>query len=295
MRRRRIEGVWARLLGLRMALFGVLALPLGWLNGCVMENFPAPAATCSCWAARSSSTCSPRSPSCAIQEEHTDGLPDHSRASLPGYVWRARPHPGGSAATSALFLTASLLISAPIILLSTYLTRYGLSFPGVGKSVTGTFTRRLLLLDGRRLAGGRTHERPRARHRALPHPSARAGGGGGCALLARGAGMVTVAFCFLGLALGAQIAVTSPAIYRFAGPHRRPSYSAVYFSLLGTSYALCPVLAGALLDRGVLSFPGMFAIAGSLALAGWLMFMLMRPPSPTAAASDAPAATSRAT
>ncbi len=32
------EGVWARLLGMRMAVFGLLALPLGWLNGWVVAN-----------------------------------------------------------------------------------------------------------------------------------------------------------------------------------------------------------------------------------------------------------------
>ena len=278
-----IEGQWARLLGLRMALFGVLALPLGWLNGWVMETFPAP----DCYILLLDgalffyllSTLS----LVEIQEEHTDGLPDHSRTSVAGYVWGL-----GRILVARrdfrLFVAASLLISAPIILLSTYLTPYGLTFPGVEDDVTGTFTTAYFVsMAAGSLVGGRMSDRVHAIAPFRIFPLGLAGAAA-CAFAARGAGMVTVAFCLLGLALGAQIAVTSPAIYRFAGPLRRPSYSALYFSLLGTSYALCPVLAGALLDRHVLSFPCMFAIAGSLALAGWLMFMLMRPPSPTAAA-----------
>ncbi len=184
------------------------------------------------------------------------------------------------------------MLTVPIILLSAYLTPYGLGFPGVEDSVTGTFTGVYFFsMAAGSLMGGRMSDRVHAIAPFRVFPLG-AGGSAACAVLARGPGMVTAAFCLLGLALGAQIAVTSPAIYRFAGPRRRPSFSAVYFSLLGTSYALSPVLAGKLIDMGALTYPAMFAISGALALAGWAVFMRIRPP--TAAASDAPAATSPA-
>jgi len=216
-----------------------------------------------------------------IQEEHTDGLPDHSRTSVAGYV-RGLGRILADRHDFRLFVAANLLTSVPIILLSTYLTRYGLSFPGVEGSVTGTFTGAYFFsMAVGSLLGGRMSDRVHAIAPFRVFPLGLAASAG-CAVLAQGPGMVTVAFCLLGLALGAQTAVTSPAIYRFAGPHRRPSYSAVYFTLLGTSYALSPVAAGALLDRDVLTFSAMFALSGALALAGWLMFVLMRPPSPAA-------------
>ena len=127
-----------------------------------------------------------------------------------------------------LFVAANLVISVPTILLISYLTRYALTFPGVPDSVTGTFTTAYFVaMSVGSLAAGAASDRVHAMTPFRVFPAALVAGAA-CAYLATGALMITAAFCFLGFALGAQMALVGPAIYRFAGPHKRTSYSAVY-------------------------------------------------------------------
>jgi MFS family permease len=275
------EGIWARLLGVRMALSGLLALPLGWLNGWAMASYRPPGRYVILLGAALVFYLLSFLSLVPIQEERTEGLPDHRAVSLRGYL-QGLGRILSERRDFRRFLSANLLISAPIILLSTYLTRYGLGFPGVPGSVTGTFTGVYFFsMAVGSLVGGRASDRVHAMAPFRVFPLALVAAAI-CAYAARGPGMVAVAFCLLGLALGAQAAATGPAVYRFAGPQRRPSFSALYFSLLGVSYALCPAVAGALLDRGVLTFAVMFALSAGLALVGWSVFMLLPPPSPAA-------------
>jgi len=279
------QNAWARLLGLRMAAFGVLALALGQFTRWVMATFSAPGryqvllGSALFFYLLSTLALVP------IQEERDDGLPDHRATSLGGYL-KGLSRLLSDRRDFRLFIAANLTISVPVMLMATYLTRHALSFPGVAAGVTGTFTTAYFasMSVGSLLAGRMSDRRsPMAPFRVFPLALAAAAT---CAFLARNAGLITAAFCLLGLSFGAQIVAVQPAVYRFAGPHRRPSYSAVYFSLQGLSYAIFPALAGALLDRGVLTFARMFALCAALALLGWLMFVLMHPPSPAAAAAE---------
>jgi MFS family permease len=282
------EHGWGRLLGLRTTLAGVLALPLGWFSGWTMTHHGPPARYVILLGGALVFYALSFLSLLGIREERTEGLPDHRALSLAGYA-RSLGRILSERRDFRAFIGASLLISVPIILLSTYLTRYGLGFPGVKDSVTGTFTAAYFFsMAAGSLVGGRMSDRVHAMAPFRVFPLALAVAAA-CAVLARTPGMVTVAFCFLGLALGAQAAAAGPAVYRFAGPQRRPSFSAVYFSLLGVSYALSPVVAGALLDRGVLSFPVMFGLSGALALAGWAAFAFIRPPLAAAIPNTGPA------
>jgi len=72
--------------------------------------------------------------------------------------------------------------------------------------------------------------------------------------------------------------VRLPALFRFAGPHRRPTYTAVCFAFLGLGNVIVPPVTGLLLDAQVLSFPTMFFICGVLAVTGWVLFFRVATP-----------------
>lgn len=270
------ETAWGRILGARIALFGLLALALGPAGRWIMRNYSSPRRFqillfCSVgfYALSTLSLL-------VIREEREDGLPNQRHVRWLPYVRRLASIPVRRP-DFALFIVASLFIGVPIMLMATYLTKYGLGFPFVSDEVTGTFTTFLYaFMSVGSLLGGRFSDRahPLAPFRVLPLAVLAAAA---CAYGARGPAAVSIAFIFLGLAIGAQITVALPAIWRYAGPHRRPSYSAVYFSAQGLSAALVPAFAGILLERGLLSYPRMFLICGGLASVGWIMFLALRP------------------
>ena len=82
------------------------------------------------------------------------------------------------------------------------------------------------------------------------------------------------------VSLGVQMVVMMPAIFRFSGPLRRPTYMALRFVLLGTVAALVPAIAGRAIDAGWLTYRNLFIGCAVLAAAGWVMFLRMPTPEP---------------
>ena len=96
--------------------------------------------------------------------------------------------------------------------------------------------------------------------------------------------VICTAWGLIGFAYGVRMVVMLPAVFRFAGPHRRPSYSAVSFTFLGLANGLIPLLLGLAIDVDVMGFPQAFLACGVLAFAGWLLFLGM--PSPERAVPE---------
>jgi predicted MFS family arabinose efflux permease len=96
---------------------------------------------------------------------------------------------------------------------------------------------------------------------------------------------VKVAWSLTGFALGVQMVVMMPALFRFSGPHRRPSYMAVRFVVLGLAAALLPPVAGLCIDQGYLTYRELFLGCAALTTVAWLVFLRMPAPAPDASVS----------
>jgi predicted MFS family arabinose efflux permease len=170
------------------------------------------------------------------------------------------------------FMGASVLVSLSMFIIQAFLTRYGLTYPGVEEGIAGTFT---IFFFGAWAAGSATggllsdRAGPLVPFRIFPISLVLAAG---LAVYSSDPATVSVAFACLGFAFGTNIVVRLPALFRFAGPERRPSYAAVSFALLGIGNAVVPPVIGMFLDVNVLSFRAMFCLCGVLAIAGWALF-----------------------
>jgi hypothetical protein len=89
-------------------------------------------------------------------------------------------------------------------------------------------------------------------------------------------GVLSLVYCLMGLAKGAEAASILPAAFRFAGPYRRSAYCALTFTSLGLSWALVPFAAGVLLSWHVLTYRTLFVACSLLALIGWILFLTAR-------------------
>ncbi len=275
------EGVWGRLLGMRRAVPAVLGLALGRGIQWAMETYAAPrryqllVAAAIVFYALSAVFVA------LVKEERHDGLP-HQRdttwrdyfGGLAGIVRRRRDF--------RTFLLGALTVALPIVVLLTFLTKHGLSYPGVSAGVVGVFTMCSYAASAAgALVGGRVSDRLGAivPFRIFPPFVAAAAG---IAVFSASPAWISVAWALLGFAFGVSMVVTLPAVFRFAGPHRRPSYSAVHFVCLGAASATVPIALGLLLDIHLVSYEQIFAVFGALALVGWALFLRMPAPRPHA-------------
>lgn len=280
------DRAWGKVLGIRRALSGVVGIVIGhFLIRWVMATYPSPeryqvlvgiAVVCfiisygAVW---------------MVEEEPRHGLPHHRESTWWEYIGHLRRILARRTGFRR-FLLALLLANTPIVLLMAFLTKYGLSHPGIGGEVTGSFT---LFFFGASalgsLAGGFISDRRGTMFplRLLPLFCI---GSVAAAVLSSDPALVCAAFALVGLAFGTRVTCMLPAIFRFAGPEQRPSYMAVSFTFIGLANAVLPPLVGALIDVNVLSFPAMFLACGVLSVASLILFV--RVPAPTKAA-DTPA------
>jgi len=277
------ERLWGSLLGVRRAVPAVLGVGLGKLIQHIMNARPAPEryrillflalvfyGLSLLFVA-------------LVREERTEGLPNQRRTPWGAYLgdlwqimFRRRDF--------RLFMVASLLVTLPVMVLLTFLTRYGLSYPGVQDGIVGTFT---MFYFGSMavgsIGGGLLSDRRGtiAPFRVFPLFVMAAAG---LSVASARPAVICAAWSLVGFAYGVRMVVVLPAVFRFAGPHRRPSYSAVSFTFLGLANAVIPPLLGLGIDIDVTGFPQAFLACGVLAFAGWLLFLGM--PSPERAVPE---------
>ncbi len=277
------ESMWGRLLGARRAIPAVLGLPLGLLMQRIINAYPAPQRYQILVIIGVTFHALSLLFVMLVREDRHEGLPTQEGTSWRSYfrdlaaiLFRRRDF--------RRFMVASLLATLPITMMAAFLTKYGLTYPGVAQDVTGTFT---MFFWGSvavgSLAGGLMSDRQGVivPFRIFPLVLV---GASAAAFLSWHPAVVCAAFSLLGFAFGARIVVMMPAVFRFSGPHRRPSYMAVAFTFLGLADATAPPLLGLAIDARALSFPHVFVLCGLLAAAGWLLFLRMPAPQPASSA-----------
>ncbi|MFO7958010.1 MAG: MFS transporter [Candidatus Brocadiia bacterium] len=271
------EGVWARVLGFRRAVAGVLGVALGLLIRWIMGRFPSPDRYQLLLLLAVVSYGISYFFLSRIQEEREDGLPNNHDASWGEYLKGLAALPGRRPDFSK-FIFAVVAISLPLTIMETFLTRYGLTYPGVSDGVTGTFT---AFFQGSlavgALAGGALSDMRNtvAPFRVIP-------------LLFLGAvvataisphpALVSVAFGLLGLAFGMRLTAFLPAVLRYADPHRVPTYTVVALTLIMVPRAVVPLATGGVLEAGLVTFRQIFLLSGILAGVGWAMCMRLEAP-----------------
>jgi len=175
-------------------------------------------------------------------------------------------------------------VGFPLMVLLTFLTRYGLTYPGVQDGIVGTFTMFYFgAIAVGSLVGGVLSDRRGtiAPFRVFPLFVV---AGAALSVASARPEVICAAWASVGFAFGVRMVVMLPAVMRFAGPHRRPSYSAVSSTFLGLANAAVPPLLGLAIDVDVMGFPHAFLVCGVLAFAGWLLFLRM--PSPERAPAE---------
>jgi len=210
-----------------------------------------------------------------VKEERVEGEPAQNGVrtlaylrDLAGIAFRRRDF--------RRFIVGLLLTGLPSILMGTYLTSYGLSYPGVNESVAGIFIICLgasvsvgALLGG--VLGDRFGPLTSIKVSALAFLGAAVP-----AALSSHPLSVSAAFAALGFSRGLRMPAILPSIFRFAGPYRRPSYVAVASVVNGILYALVPPLVGVLVDVGLFGLPVVFAAGGVMCVLGFWTLAGMR-------------------
>jgi len=272
------ERIWGKILGVRWMSSGLLGIALGhFFIRRVMAAFPSPeryqiitGTAIVCYALSFLSVV-------FVKEEPEHGLPNHSQTRWLDYfkelawiLFRRRDF--------RKFMLASQLAALPIVTMMAFLTKYGLTYPDVSGEVAGSFT---LFFFGASavgaFVGGSLSDRlgTITPFRVFPLFAVAAAV---VAFTSRDPFTVSVAFGLLGLAFGARNVVLLPAVFRFAGKDRRPTYTAVSYVFLTLGAALVPPVIGALLEAELLSYPGMLVVCGVLSAAGWLLFLRVPEP-----------------
>jgi len=271
------EKLWGRLLGTRHAIPAVLGVALGILIQQVMRAYPAPGRyrillilTISFYVL--SYVCV-----MLVREDRHEGLPTHDGKSWGSYfmdlaaILRRRRD-------FLLFLAAAVTISIPTAVTQAFLTKHGLTHPGVTAGITGRFT--MLYFGGMAVGsvvGGVMSDRMSTMAPFRMFPAFVVAASAAAALSAEPR-VISASWAMLGVGWGIRMAVMLPAVVRFAEPHRRPSYAAVLFTVVGVSTAAVPPLLGLAKDAQLLAFPHLFVLCAAMALVGWLLFLQMPAP-----------------
>lgn len=276
------DGLWGKLLGARRAMAGPLGIAAGlFLIPPVMTHFPAPARYRILTGIAIGFYALSVLMVAMVKEDEQPGLPNH-RATPWGDYFKDLARILFRRRDFRRFMIASQLLGVPVVVMMTFLAKYGLTWEPADDAVSGTFTLFFFGASGLGgLVGGVFSDR------AGPVPVLRVLPGvviasAGLACISQHTAVVSGAFALLGFAFGALLVVRLPAVFLYAGPERRPSYAAVSFMFLGLGNALTPVTAGALLDAGLLTFRGMFVACAVLAAAGSAVFFTVARPRPHA-------------
>ncbi len=173
---------------------------------------------------------------------------------------------------------AALLTCVPLTITITFLMRYGLEYPGVPDAITGTCTKVMFVAGAAgALLGGIVSDRWNALAPFRVFPLFGLGAAAFAFATAHPAALTT-AFGLYGFAFGVRMVVMLPAVFRYAGPERRPTYTAVSFTVLSLPSAVLPPLLGAMLDADLLAFPLVFLLCAIMSLIGWVLFLGMPAP-----------------
>ncbi len=271
------EKQWATVLGVRRAMSGVVGVFLGLLIARIMATSGSPARyrallvlAVACYAMSAVFVA-------LVREDRQEGLPNQRATGWAEY-YRGLVRILVDRPDFRAFVLASLAVTLPVTLILTFLARYGLAHEEATEGIVGTFTAffqgplALGAVVGGVLSDNRNVIVP---FRVMPLLLAAAIG---AAVVSAHPAVVSAAFALLGLAMGIRLTCLLPAIFRFAEPHRLPSYTALCMTVLGIPRAVVPLLAGGLIDAGVIGFREVFLFSGALCLWGWLMFLRMPPP-----------------
>ena len=272
------EGGWGRVLGLRTAASGLAAITLGLFATWIMGRWGAPAryeillGVALVFYLLSTLSLLP------IKEERASGEPTHEGVHVFAYL-RDLGRITFERRDFRRFMLAVLLTGQPMVLMGTFLASYGLSYPNVGRGLAGVF----LICTGAAvstgaLLGGVLSDR-RGPIAAIRLGSVIFLGAAAAATVSQRPVAVCIAFAVMGFSAGLRMTAMLPALFRFAGPYRRPSYIAASSIVTGLTAAVLPPIAGGLVDAGLIGLPAVFAAGGVMCLAGCLVFRGMRAPS----------------
>jgi MFS family permease len=273
------ESMWGRLLGLRRLVPAFLGLALGEMIRKIMADYDPPLRYQILVSMGIVFYVLSLLFVALVREERHEGLPHNRDVSWPAYfrnlgrILFRRPD-------FRTFLAACLLVWLPIVTLMSYLTKYGRTDPGFSEGLTGTWTKYYFLILGvGSILGGFLSDRRGviSPFRMYPLVVTLAAG---IAAGSSSPAAVTCAWALTGFALGVQMVVMMPALFRFSGPHRRPSYMAVRFVTLGLAAATIPPLAGLCIDRGYITYRHLFVGCGVATVLSWLAFLRMPAPEP---------------
>jgi len=211
-----------------------------------------------------------------VREDHQLEPATGARSSWPAYLkrmawisFRRRDF--------RLFMLTNTLSHVPLMLLVSYMTAYALTLPGISQTTTAGFISYYFgFLALGAIIGGRVSDKfgPTVPGRIHPILTATA-----CTLAYfwRSADAMVWIYCFWGVASGMWAATNLPILFHYAGPSRRPIYTAVSMTLLGITGASVPPLVGLLFDCDLLSYHTMFLVSAVSALCSWALFMLHIP------------------
>lgn len=269
------ERMWGKLLGARAAVPAVLGLALGKLIQHITGVYAAPRRYQILLILSIAFYALSFLFVMLVKEDRHDGLPSHEKTSWGRYfrdlasLLRRRDF--------GAFIVASVLVTVPLTVITSFLTRYGLTYPGVEAGITGRFTMFYFgAMAVGSVFGGFLSDRgnPLAPFHVFPLFTLAA-----CVVSAASARpqVVSAAWSLLGFAWGMRITAMLPAVFRFSEPHRRAAYAAILFTALGIG-AFLPPLLGVAKDADLVTFPHVFLLSGALAVAGWVLFLRMPAP-----------------
>lgn len=271
------QGSWASVLGMRRAVSGTVGIALGLFIRWVMGSFPSPDRYRILLSLSMGFFVISYLALLQVQEERQEGLPNNHDRSWGEYfrdLGRILLTPGHF----RRLMAGCVAISLPMSIMVTFLTKYGLTYPGVSDGVTGTWTAVFQgTLAAGSVAGGLLSDRLNAVAPFRVAPGLFIGATV-VTLFAPHPALVSVAWGLLGLALGIRLTGFLPALMHFAEPNRIPSYIAAGITVLGVPRAVIPLLSGYLVDKEVLSFPALFGLSGLLCLLGWFVLFGVQPP-----------------
>jgi len=280
------EAMWGRVLGMRRALPAVLGVALGKAIQFVMRSYAAPQRYKLLMGAGLLFYALSFACLLLVKEERDETLSGRRVAGWRDYL-RGLKGILTAHREFRVFMVGNLLTLVPIVVMSAFLTRYGLGWAGAPDGVTGTWTAFYFgaMAVGSLLGGVLgDSENPIAPFRVFPAAVALAGA---LACCSAHPAVVSAAWALVGLAFGGQIVGMMPAVFRYSGRHRRPTYMAVRFVVLGTACAALPPLVGLAVDAGLVGYGQVFFIAGASALTGWVLFLRMPRPGPQAVTATA--------
>ncbi|MCD6415942.1 MAG: MFS transporter [Planctomycetes bacterium] len=271
------EGTRGRLMGFRLAIPGMLGIPLGVLIHWLLSSLGSPqryqALLIMAFLASMISFLSVA----LVHEEETDGLPNQRHVRWADYI-KGLAHLAIRPGAFRRFLTGGLLVFMSGTVTLAFLTKYGLSSPAAHEGIAGAFTGfyQTSMAVGA-LAGGFLSDR---RHVIAPFRLSPVllFGALGIAIVSPDPAAVCAAFGLLGASFGMTFVAYLPAIFKIAHSNRIPSYAAVTVMCLNIPRAIFPPLMGLLMDAGLLNYRALFAICGAVAFVGWLLFLRMQPP-----------------